>query len=77
MVVCVCHAVCEREVRDAIEGGAASVAEVTQTCRAGGDCGACHATIHQMISQEIAQGAERQEESGPLPRLVALRTRAA
>lgn len=49
MFVCVCHAVTDREVERAIEGGAKSREEVTRTCRAGGDCGACHQTIDDMI----------------------------
>jgi bacterioferritin-associated ferredoxin len=49
MYVCGCKAVTDAEVEGAIDSGALSVAEVTRACRAGGDCGACHAMIHQMI----------------------------
>jgi bacterioferritin-associated ferredoxin len=49
MYVCVCKAVTQAEVDGAILGGALSVADVTRVCRAGGDCGACHATIDSMI----------------------------
>jgi len=49
MFVCVCHAVSDREVQGAIEGGATSREAVTRACRAGGDCGACHQTIDDMI----------------------------
>ncbi len=49
MYVCVCKAVTEAEVDGAIDAGARSVAEVTRACRAGGDCGACHAMIAQRI----------------------------
>jgi bacterioferritin-associated ferredoxin len=49
MYVCVCKAVTDTEVDGAIEAGALSVAEVTRACRAGGDCGACHAMIDRMI----------------------------
>jgi len=49
MYVCVCHAVTSTEVEAAIDAGAASVNEVTRACRAGGDCGACHATIDALV----------------------------
>jgi bacterioferritin-associated ferredoxin len=49
MFVCVCHAVSDRVVKCAIEGGATSREEVTRACRAGGDCGACHQMIEDMI----------------------------
>jgi bacterioferritin-associated ferredoxin len=49
MFVCVCRAVTDREVKTVIEDGAVTVAEVTEACRAGGDCGACHQMIEDMI----------------------------
>ena len=45
MYVCVCNAVTEREVGEAIGSGARTRAEVTRACGAGGDCGSCHAMI--------------------------------
>jgi len=69
MYVCICHAVDEADVRDAIDRGAGSVADVTRACKAGGDCGACH----EQIAGMIADG----QCSGPIGRLVPLRTRAA
>jgi bacterioferritin-associated ferredoxin len=51
MYVCVCRAVTDRDVKTAIEDGADTVAKVTAACRAGGDCGACHAMIDDMIDE--------------------------
>jgi bacterioferritin-associated ferredoxin len=51
MYVCVCRAVKEETVRAAIEAGAKSVEAVTSACCAGDDCGACHATIEEMIEE--------------------------
>jgi bacterioferritin-associated ferredoxin len=72
MYVCVCKAVTHAEVDRAIEGGALSVAEVTQACRAGGDCGACHAMIDQMI-----EGSDCAAAQPPMHRLALLRSHAA
>ena len=51
MYVCICKAVTSVEVEAAIAEGASSVGEVTRACRAGGDCGTCHATIDWMIER--------------------------
>lgn len=51
MYVCVCLAVTEAEVASAIENGARTRAEVTKSCRAGGDCGACHGMIESMLEE--------------------------
>jgi bacterioferritin-associated ferredoxin len=53
MYVCVCLAVTEAEVRAAIEAGATTREVVTSHCRAGGDCGACHGMINQMIEDHL------------------------
>lgn len=53
MFVCVCHAVTDSEVKTAIEGGAGCVDAVTRACRAGGDCGACHGHIENMIEEHF------------------------
>jgi bacterioferritin-associated ferredoxin len=53
MYVCVCLAVTEAEVRSAIEAGATTREVVTKHCRAGGDCGACHGMIDQMIEEHL------------------------
>ena len=50
MYVCICRAVTDRDVGKAIDGGAHTVSDVTRACRAGGDCGACHAHIEDMIA---------------------------
>lgn len=63
MYVCVCMAVTDAEVEDAITSGAHSREAVTKACRAGGDCGACHGMIEGMIEDHL--------ESRTCPGLVA------
>jgi bacterioferritin-associated ferredoxin len=58
MYVCVCLAVTEAQVRSAIEAGASSRDVVTQHCRAGGDCGACHGMIDRMIEDHLEDQLE-------------------
>ncbi|WP_146653402.1 (2Fe-2S)-binding protein [Labilithrix luteola] len=84
MYVCVCLAVTEQEVEAAIAGGAHTRTSVTAACRAGGDCGACHQMIEDMVEDHLEACAPPCEQSGPIPtgpQLVAaealVRTRAA
>jgi bacterioferritin-associated ferredoxin len=65
MYVCVCLAVTEAEVEAAIAGGAHDRAAVTRACRAGGDCGACHGMIEQMIEEHL-EGAAPSSADGPV-----------
>ena len=58
MYVCCCNAVTDREVAEAIASGARTRAEVTGACGAGGDCGACHATIEGMLEARSAHGCQ-------------------
>jgi bacterioferritin-associated ferredoxin len=51
MYVCVCKAVTDKEVENAIDDGACTVADVTRECGAGGDCGACRGMIEDMIEE--------------------------
>ncbi len=51
MFVCVCHAVSDERVKSAIDQGATTREAVTRACRAGGDCGACHGHIEDMIEE--------------------------
>jgi len=59
MYVCVCMAVTETEVDDAIAAGAHTREAVTRACRAGGDCGSCHHMIEEKIEDHL-------DESGPI-----------
>jgi bacterioferritin-associated ferredoxin len=56
MYVCVCNAVTDKEVAQAIEGGAKTRAEVTRACGAGGDCGSCHGMIDEMLTERGQPG---------------------
>jgi bacterioferritin-associated ferredoxin len=53
MYVCVCKAVTDSQIHQSIEGGAQSREEVTRACGAGGDCGACHGMIEDMIEERL------------------------
>jgi bacterioferritin-associated ferredoxin len=51
MIVCLCHAVCERDLEAMVETGAETAAEIERRCGAGGDCGACKPDIERIIER--------------------------
>jgi len=64
MYVCVCRAVTEETVKQAIDGGATTIEAVTERCCAGDDCGSCHETIADLIE---ARTGSRPAPSRRLP----------
>ena len=53
MFVCVCKAVTDTQIHQAIDGGATTREEVTRMCGAGGDCGACCGMIEDLVEYRL------------------------
>jgi bacterioferritin-associated ferredoxin len=51
MYVCMCHAVTEDQVKQAIDAGANSPRQVAQGCKAGTDCGSCVRRIQALLGE--------------------------
>ena len=51
MIICLCHAVRDRDLDAAIAGGAASVAEAGRACGAGTGCGACIPDVEDRLTR--------------------------
>lgn len=51
MTVCLCRGVPDRTIRAAIAGGASTVDDIHRVCGAGGDCGACHSTLAELVDE--------------------------
>jgi bacterioferritin-associated ferredoxin len=49
VILCLCKAVSDREVDDAIRRGASSASAVGQVCGAGTDCGSCLGSIEERL----------------------------
>ena len=58
MFVCVCNAVSEHVVRECIANGATTREAVTKACEAGGDCGACHQMIEEMVEDHLIDASK-------------------
>lgn len=49
MIVCICHGVNEREVRETITAGCSSAESIRKQCGAGDSCGSCMETLREIL----------------------------
>jgi bacterioferritin-associated ferredoxin len=49
MIVCHCHYVSDREIRQCAQAGACNVSEVGRACGAGTSCGGCRPEIANIL----------------------------
>jgi bacterioferritin-associated ferredoxin len=54
MIVCHCHALSDRAIRDVIRRGAHSPREVAIACKAGRRCGGCVPVVRELIETETS-----------------------
>lgn len=66
MLVCLCHGINDKKIREAVDAGADSIRKVQKCTNAGQQCGACLEDIRAMIggktcasSESVAQGSSR------------------
>ncbi|HEX3902661.1 MAG TPA: (2Fe-2S)-binding protein [Polyangia bacterium] len=59
MLVCHCHRICDRTIRESIREGARSIDEVGDACRAGTGCGGCRPAIAGLLAERRAGEAQR------------------
>ncbi len=51
MYVCLCRAVTDHEIREAVEDGAVHVAQLAERCGLGTGCGRCQEMAQQLMDQ--------------------------
>ena len=54
MIVCVCNNVSDHKIRQAVDEGMTSLAELRQNLNVGTCCGKCHACAKQVIRDRLA-----------------------
>jgi len=64
MLVCHCHGITDRTIRQEVREGAASSAQVSRRCRAGSRCGGCRPRIRELVREELAAAAAARAGAG-------------
>jgi len=59
MIVCICHAVSDRTVRNCVDNGATTVPAVQNRTCAGTDCGSCTRDIRRLVHQRREENRRR------------------
>ena len=59
MILCLCEAVTERQLRDAVRGGASTVSRLARQTRAGTGCGACACDLKRVLREEQCKIVDR------------------
>jgi bacterioferritin-associated ferredoxin len=54
MIVCICRAVSDREIRSLVDNGATSMTEVRAACGVGECCGKCARQAREVIAERLA-----------------------
>ena len=52
MIVCHCHGVTDREIRDSVQCGARTCADVADACGASSGCGGCRSLVAEIVQGE-------------------------
>jgi len=52
VIVCHCRRVTDRQIRQAVREGAASVGEVASRCGVATACGGCATAVHEIVCHE-------------------------
>ena len=55
MYVCLCKAVTDHEIREAVEDGAVHLGHLAERWGLGTGCGCCRETAQQVIDQHLAE----------------------
>ncbi len=66
MYVCLCRGVTERQVEQALEGGACSLGDLHHELGVGSDCGRCRCKAREMLHRHLALSASAQKPSQPV-----------
>jgi bacterioferritin-associated ferredoxin len=59
MYVCVCNAVSDRQIREAVDQGARSLFEVQCQLPVGNCCGRCQDTADKVVSEQLLARTQR------------------
>ena len=68
MIVCHCHGVTDREIRNTVQCGARTCEDVAEACGASSGCGGCEALVAEIVHAERRRLTVCQSEISASPR---------
>ncbi len=54
MYVCLCKAITDKQIRDAVDNGVQNIAQLQETCGAASGCGSCRDVAQDLIDERLA-----------------------
>lgn len=60
MYVCICHAVTDRNIENAVDNGAVTMKQLTKELKVGSQCGQCCSCAKKVLNKRLYQIAEAQ-----------------
>jgi bacterioferritin-associated ferredoxin len=66
MIVCVCKNVSDHKIRQAVDRGACSLADVRESLGVGTCCGKCHSYAKQVVRERVNELSERESLFQPI-----------
>ena len=67
MIVCICNNVSDRKIRQAVDAGMTSMAELRDHLDIGTCCGKCHPSAKRVLRDLLAEGAPAHMQCGQQP----------
>ena len=55
MFVCICHAVTDHQIHDAVDGGVQDLGQLGEVCGVGTNCGRCCEMAQELIDRRLAE----------------------
>ena len=55
MYVCLCKAVTDQDIREAVDGGVHTVNQLADNCGVGTGCGRCQPMAQELIDQHLSE----------------------
>ncbi|MDP8986334.1 MAG: (2Fe-2S)-binding protein [Pseudomonadota bacterium] len=58
MIICICHAISDHQIRAAVRDGASSLRDITRVLKVGTCCGKCVPEARAALDRSVAQRPE-------------------
>ncbi len=65
MYVCICHAVTDKDIRKAVDGGACSLFDVQNELPVGSCCGSCEDTAQSLVEEYLSSQSRQARVPAP------------